>query len=149
MVNQAIKEKTFADLEKKKESHSKVKNIMHERLEMQGYLKPNKIKMKIEEAQEIFRMRSRVTDLKTNFKGKYESFECDVCKIDDETQKHIIECKEIIKEKKEDKELPEYEELYKRNVQNQVIIARHFLENMKIRKKLKNRKYLHPDIWTM
>ena len=73
---------------------------MHERLKMQGYLKPNKIKMKIEEAQEIFRMRSRVTDLKTNFKGKYESFECDVCKIDDETQKHIIECKEIINEKR-------------------------------------------------
>ena len=34
--------------------------------------------------------------------------------------------------------MTEYEELYKRNVQNQVIIARHFLENMKIRKKLKN-----------
>ena len=80
IVNQAIKEKTFRDLVKKKESHSKVMNIRHERLEMQGYLKPNNLKMKTEEAQEIFKMRCRVTDVKTNFKAKYESFECEVCK---------------------------------------------------------------------
>ena len=67
IVNQAIKEKTFSDLVKKKESHSKVMNIRHERLEMQEYLKPNKLKMKIEEAQEIFKMRCRITDVKTNF----------------------------------------------------------------------------------
>ena len=138
MVNQSIKEKTFRDLIKKKESHSKVINIIHQRLEMQGYLKPNRIKLKIEEAQEIFKMRSRVTDVKTNFKSKYESFECYVCKIEEETQKHIIECTEINKEKKEYEKLPDYEELYKRNVKSQVLIARHFLENMKMRKNVKN-----------
>ena len=42
------------------------------------------------------------------------------------TQKHIVGCKEIIEEKKEYKELPEYKELYTRNVQNQVKIARVF-----------------------
>jgi len=83
-------------------------------------------------------MRSRVTDVKTNFKSKYECFECYVCKIEEETQKHIIECTEINKEKKEYEKLPDYEELYKRNVKSQVLIARHFLENMKIRKNVKN-----------
>ena len=67
----------------------------------------------------IFRMRGRVTELKTNFKGKYESFECDACKIEDETQKHIIECKEINKEKKKIKKyqnLKNYiKEMYKIN----------------------------------
>ena len=137
IVNQAIKEKTFRDLVKKKESHSKVMNIIHERLEIQGYLKPNKLKMKMEEAQEIFRMRSRVADVKTNFKAKYESFECDVCKKEEETQKHVIECTEINKGKQENETLPDYEELFKRNVKNQVLIARHFLENMKMRNKVK------------
>ena len=137
IVNQAIKEKTFRDLVKKKESHSKVMNIIHERLEIQGYLKPNKSKMKMEEAQEIFRMRSRVADVKTNFKAKYESFECDVCKKEEETQKHVIECTEINKGKQENETLPDYEELFKRNVKNQVLIARHFLENMKMRNKVK------------
>ena len=32
-------------------------------------------------------MRNRVTDVKSNFKGKYESLKCDLCTIDDETQK--------------------------------------------------------------
>ena len=79
-------------------------------------------------------MRSRVSDVKSNFKGKYENFECEICKIEDETQQHIIECKEINKNRKEEKILPKYEELFKRNVKNQVTIVRHFLENMKMKK---------------
>ena len=68
IVNEAIQQKTFRDLEKKKESHSKVKNIKYSRLEMQKYLKPNESKIKIEEAQEIFKMRSRVSNVKINFR---------------------------------------------------------------------------------
>ena len=134
IINQAIKEKTFCDMVQKKESHSKVRLIKHERLEMQNYLKPNELKVKLEEAQEIFKMRSRVSDVKTNFKGKYENFECEICKIEYETQQHIIECKEINKNRKEEKIIPKYEELFKRNVKNQVTIVRHFLENMKLKK---------------
>ena len=37
---------------------------------------------------------------RSEMKGKYESFEWDVCKIYDETQKHIIECTETNKDKK-------------------------------------------------
>ena len=64
MVNMAIKEKSFKDLEKQKENHSKVMEIKYERLEMQKYLKSNEIRIKVEEAQEIFKMRSRVSDVK-------------------------------------------------------------------------------------
>ena len=42
-------------------------NIKHERLEMQNYLKSNEIRIKIEEAQEIFKMRSRMSEVKNNF----------------------------------------------------------------------------------
>ena len=51
ILNQAIKEKTICDMIQKKESHSKVRLIKHERLEMQNYLKPNELKIKLEEAQ--------------------------------------------------------------------------------------------------
>ena len=57
---------------------------------MQKYLKPNKIKINLEEAQEIFRLRSRVSEVKTNFKGSFDNLDCDVCGIENETQKHII-----------------------------------------------------------
>ena len=58
ILNQRIEEKSFRDLIKKKESHSKVNRIKHIRLKMQNYLKPNGFKVRIEEAQEIFKMRS-------------------------------------------------------------------------------------------
>ena len=48
--------------------------MKHERLEMQNFLKPNELKIKLEEAQEIFKMRSRVSDVKTYFRRKISKF---------------------------------------------------------------------------
>ena len=133
----AIKEKSFKDLEKKKESHSKVMKIKYERLEMQKYLKPNEAKINLEEAQVIFKMRSRMTEVKANFKGKYENFECNACSTKEyESQQHIIECKEINRRKIRNNKPPDYKELFSRNVIKQRMIARYFLENMKIKKEL-------------
>ena len=82
VLDKKIKEQVFQDLKAKKESHSKVKNIKFEKLEMQKYLKSCKTKITQEEAQEIFKMRSRVSNVKMNFKGKYESLECEACEIE-------------------------------------------------------------------
>ena len=67
---------------------------------MQNNLKPIGLKIKQEEAQEIFKMRSKVSDVKTNFGRNYDCFECDICQKEDEYQQHIIEFKEINKHKK-------------------------------------------------
>ena len=64
---------------------------------MQRYLKSSKEKIKQEEAQTIFKLRSRVTDVKINLRGKYETLECTVCKDEEESQMHIMECREIVK----------------------------------------------------
>ena len=114
--------------------------IKYERLEMQKYLKPNKIKINLEEAQEIFKLRSRVSEVKTNFKGSFENLNCDVCGIENETQKHIIECIEINKMKKGNEKPHDYDEIYSRNVEKQISIARIFLENIKIKKKIRKWK---------
>ena len=45
ILNKAVKENAFKELEIKKESHSKVKHLKHFKLEMQNYLKPNKLKI--------------------------------------------------------------------------------------------------------
>ena len=112
-------------------------NIKHERLEMQNYLKSNEIRIKLEEAQEIFKMRSRMSDVKNNFRGKYENFECNICNTKEyETQQHILECKEINKRKTKNNKPPNYENIYSRNVKKQLIIAQYFIENMNIKKKL-------------
>ena len=38
----------------------------------------------------IFKMRSRMTDVKMNFRNKNETLECDLCKNEDESQRHIL-----------------------------------------------------------
>ena len=69
ILKQRIEAKALADLEKVKFGHSKVKHLKHEKLKMQSYFFPNTMKISREDMQLIFKLRSRVTDLKTNLKG--------------------------------------------------------------------------------
>ena len=69
MIEKAITETVFQELQKQKLNHSKVKDIKHEIFQMQKYLKACNVKITKEEAQEIFKLRSRVTDVKSNSKG--------------------------------------------------------------------------------
>jgi hypothetical protein len=107
---------------------------------MQRYLKSSKEKMKQEEAQTIFKLRSRVTDVKINLRGKYETFECEVCKEEEESQNHIMECKEIVKFRQNYTKPPNYNKLFDGNVKEQLEISKDFLENMKIKKDLSKEK---------
>ena len=59
MVKNKIMVKIFQIMEERKGTHSKVKNIEYENMDMQKYLKPNRCKIKIEEAQLIFKLRYR------------------------------------------------------------------------------------------
>ena len=138
-LNTLVRDKTLKELVKKKESHSKVQHIKHTALEMQKYLKAGGFKMNQEEVQTIFKMRSRVTEVKTNYRGKYESFECDLCNKEDESQKHIIECTEIWKHKETNIKPPDYDDLFKGNSKYQLEIAKTFIENMKIKEKIKEK----------
>ena len=45
----------------------------------------------------IMKMRLNMTELKANFKGKYEETECAACRKEMETTEHVIECEEYRK----------------------------------------------------
>ena len=121
-------------LEKLKEKHSKVKLLKHPVLKMQKYLMPNDIKMKIEDCQGIFKLRSRVTAAKINQRNRYENHECEVCGLFDETQEHILNCKEILKMNEESgiSEIPDYKRIFDGTVMEQVEISKLFNKNMKV-----------------
>ena len=51
---------------------------------------PNNIKMKKEDAQLIFKLRCRMTQIKVNLKGKNDTLECDACGKEEETQQDIL-----------------------------------------------------------
>ena len=129
VLDKKIKEHVFEELLKQKENHSKVSNLQYIHFEMQKYLRQCKINIRKEEAQEIFKMRSRVSDVKINFKGKYETFDCESCNDkEEESQKHILQCKSL---NENNEIIPEYEEILYGNVKMKVAVARKFIKNLK------------------
>ena len=54
--------------------------IKHKSLIMQKYLKPNALKISQSESQLIFKLRCRVTDVKVNMNGIYDTYECNLYK---------------------------------------------------------------------
>ena len=122
-----------------KQTHSKVKSLKYQKLEMQDYLMPNDVTdMNKEDAQMIFQIRSKVMDLKMNMKGNHEKFECSVCFLEEESQEHVYQCKNIWKIKKQsDSNIPKYEEILWGDVTQKLKVARMLKENMKIREQYK------------
>ena len=139
MVKRKLEYKTLKDLVNKKETHSKVKNVKHPLLKMQQYLMASNENMKIEDSQNIFRMRCKVTKTKMNMKQLYNSYECRACYREYENDKHVLECTILLKMNKEyeDVKVPEYEKLYKGNPKEQLEISRMFMSNMKILENIK------------
>ena len=60
---------------------------------MQKYLQPNSMKISKKEAHLIFKIRCKMSNIKCNYKRKYEDLRCSTCKKEDENQKHVVECK--------------------------------------------------------
>ena len=76
-------------------SNSKVKNIVHENLEGQKYIKCYEVRTP--EKQLIFKLRSRMTNFKANVKSMYENLECNLCeKSTLQTDAHLLDCEALI-----------------------------------------------------
>ena len=131
-----IETNALEKLEQKKKLHSKVNHIQHGVLNMQTYLKPTRTKITKEERQNIFKLRSRVTEVKMNYKRKYEDLTCKACKKEEETQEHILECEEIEKKEPSLKSKLKLEVIFKGSIEDKAYIARMFEKKMKLREKL-------------
>ena len=68
-----------------------------------------------------------------NYQGIYDFHDCDACGIEDESQKHILECPTLISLNEENEEMPEYEKIFEGSIQEQLDIARLFQKNMEIK----------------
>ena len=74
---------------------------------------------------DCFKLRSRMTNVKTNMMGMYDTFESTACENDEESQKHILECNELIKRNKDIEEKPGYRNIFKLNVKEQTRIGKY------------------------
>ena len=90
---------------------------------MQKYLQPNNIRISREETQLIFKLRCRVTNVKTNMRNMYVI--CDACGIQEESQKNIIERLNL---NENNERIFKYEKIYNGSVSEKVEIAIKFEE---------------------
>ena len=135
-ISQVIEEKALEYLNTLKLSHSKVENIKHNELKIQEYLQPQNIE-NIQTAKFLFEARTRMVDVKTNFKNKYPKnelkcpFKCDA----DDTQMHLLEC-EKLETNTLVKEMPKYQDIFSTNTEKQNKVARMLEGRVQMRKKL-------------
>ena len=142
ITKQYIKEYTFAKLKEKQQEYSKVKSVNYSRFEMQDYLTPSNENISKEESLFIFKLRSKMVNLKANYKNLYQTYECSNCNSENETQEHVYNgCKAIQKEEISNrKEKPDYLQIMSGNILEKQKVARIFMEQMKTRERLLNDK---------
>ena len=92
IVKNRVEKKALQYLIKLKESHSKAKNIKHDNIQLQPYLRSETKNLTINEKKFIFAARTRMLDLKGNFKIGILDRKCRKCEATEETQEHLLDC---------------------------------------------------------
>ena len=94
-LKKKISDAAFADLLKIKESHSKGSDIVYDKFEAQSYINSNLLK--IDEKFLLFKLRTRMTPVKSNFKSMFVDINCMLCGSGvPQSDLHLLECSKII-----------------------------------------------------
>ena len=60
----------------------------------------------------LLSLRSRMLDIKANYRGKYGANICPCCPANDDTQEHLLKCEAIVHEGSLLSTLPQYQDLF-------------------------------------
>ena len=119
-MNQALKYLNGLKL-KENQITSKTSHIQHGIIGMASYLKPNQIS--VQEAKFVFTLRSRMLDIKCNYRGKYSDVLCPSCKQEDDTQQHLLVCSSLNMGGLLAGSLPDYNDLFSDDLSKQVQLS--------------------------
>merc|ERR1712024_41377 len=92
IIRNKVETKALQYLTKLKESHSKARNIKHEKIKLQPYLRSETKNLTINERKFIFAARTRMLDLRGNFKTGMTDRKCRKCEATEETQQRLLDC---------------------------------------------------------
>ena len=125
-----------SELINKKENHSKMSDISYSEFKMQNYLKNQDINSG--QAKSLFKFRSRMVDVKCNFKNKFADLDCPLCKISPDTQEHLLKCEKIQEKNIEIKnnKTCEYKDIFKPDTTKMKETVELLTKAMKIRNEL-------------
>ena len=134
VVNEKVKKAALKYLNEEKSKHTKVLHIVHNEMKMQEYFSPNVIT--IQEAKFLFLIRCRMLEVRNNFSGSYSDLKCPLCRLCEDSQKHLLECSKLAEEGELVTKIPEYDDLFSGNLMQKVEVARTIIAKYKMRRKL-------------
>ena len=136
IVKKAYKEKSFYDLINVKKSHSKIRVLNYTSLEIQEYLKIN---MKNSTAKLIFKLRTKMLDVKDNFRGTDNNPQCNLCEIGHlDSQENLLICPKLsenLENLGSDSDC-KYSDLFSSDAERMKVIGERFEKLVKIRQRL-------------
>ena len=90
IIDIKIAEVAFKYLHNIAKSHSKVKHEMYNDLNGMSYL--NDTRFTTEQAKLLFKFRTRMFDVRNNFRNNYACTSCPLCGVKEDTQEHLLNC---------------------------------------------------------
>ena len=111
-VKQAIREKAFEYLVSQQTTHSKAKPLKYSKLQLQPYLQPGVVDLTIKEKAFVFEARSRMIDIRDNFKNGKSDLKCRACNVEVEDQPHLLRCTKLVENGEIVQDIPNYSDLF-------------------------------------
>ena len=138
IVKEAVRKKAFSYLIKmkndRKSDNAKGKILEYENFCMPDYLCPTEEDITIEERKHLFKCRVDDLNVKGNQRWKHQDISCLSCKKqEDETQCHLLFCKDLIGKNSLVTYIPDYKELYYGDINEQIYVSRLLKENLRLR----------------
>ena len=128
----------FLYSQRDREDRSKTKNL--KLFGLQNYLKTTGLSTK--EKKILFSLRTRMFDVKTNYRNKYQyNMQCRLCddKSEEESEKHLLKCSKIVQQCTNfDISNAKYEDIFSDDIDKQISIAKIYTFALKTRAKLLN-----------
>ena len=133
LVKKNVKKEAFKYLNDQKSTQSKTEKIGYQKLEIQDYLIDENCNTKLSKL--IFKARTKMLDIKTQLKWKYDDNTCIECGENEETGDEILRCKSL-QDANGRADGPEYEWFYSKYVKKIIEVGKMMGEGLKKRERL-------------
>ena len=133
LVRNIVKKKAFKYLIDKKEErislHTKGKELRYSELKMAQYLGASDIEMSIYEKKWLYKCRIEDIDLEANRRWNNGDIQCKNCLNTEMNQRHLLYCKYLLGKSEIVSYIPEYDDLFKEDIKEQLYISRLLKQN--------------------
>ena len=132
LIKKKIYQKSFEYLlDRRNTRNGKGMEMSYEKLEMQNYLSSQDIEITNHERKLIFQLRTSMNfKIKSHFRRMHESVLCEGCHLEESNTKHTLQCNILLGRNELVSYIPDIEDLYGDDEDEQVYIARLIKDNM-------------------